>query len=423
MLKHEDNERLVRVGPGTPMGQTMRRYWQPALLSSELPEPDCAPVRVRLLGEDLIAFRDTDGKVGLVDAFCPHRRAPMFFGRNEECGLRCVYHGWKFDRAGNCVDMPSEPAGTPLQAKVKIKAYPCIEKGGAVWTYMGPKELQPPEPDHEWLRVPESHLFVSKTYEHCNYLQALEGGLDTAHVSYLHKDGRDDSLHLAAVDGAPRLDVEVTDYGYYYVSSRNAGNGSNYVRLYQYIMPNHQMRANVLSHAGKRPKVPKIDGHVWVPIDDENVWVWNFMYAYDESTPLDREFAIAYETRSGRGPDDVIPGTFKLKANIENNYNVDRAKQKQGLFAGIEGVNTQDFALQEGMARIVDRSQEFLGTTDKAIVTLRRLLLDATRAVENGETPRAIDPTTYAQVRAHDELVPQWEDWRALFDKEGMARW
>ncbi len=422
MLRQEDNERLVRVGPGTPMGELMRRYWQPALLSSELPEPDGAPVRVRLLGEDLIAFRDTDGNVGLVDAFCPHRRAPMFFGRNEECGLRCVYHGWKFDRQGDCVDMPSEPSGTPLQAKVKIKAYPCIEKGGAVWTYMGPKDKQPPAPDHEWLRAPETHRFVSKTFEACNYLQALEGGLDTAHVSFLHRDGRNDGTLLAAIDGAPRLDVEVTDYGYYYVSTRKA-HDKNYVRLYQYVMPNHQMRSNVLGHTGKRPKVPKIDGHVWVPIDDENVWVWNFMYSYDASTPLDSDFAWNYETAAGRGPDDLIPGTFKLKANMSNNYNVDRETQKKGLFAGIEGINTQDFALQEGMGSIVDRSKEFLGTTDRAIVTLRRLLLDATRAVENGETPRGLDPKTYAHVRAHDELVSPDEDWRKLFDKEGVARW
>jgi len=175
MLKREDNERLVRVGPGTVGGEFMRRYWQPAVLSSELPEPDGPPVRVRLLAEDLIAFRDTAGTVALVDAYCPHRRAPLFYGRNEECGLRCVYHGWKFDRAGNCVDMPSEPPGTPLQAKVKLRAYPTCERGGVVWTYMGPEDKRPPEPDFEWLRAPPTHQFVSKTFEHCKYLQAMEG--------------------------------------------------------------------------------------------------------------------------------------------------------------------------------------------------------------------------------------------------------
>jgi len=154
MLKHEDNEKICRVGPGTPMGNLMRRYWQPAALSSELPERDGAPIRVRLLGEDLVAFRDTQGRVGLVDAYCPHRRAPLFFGRNEECGLRCVYHGWKFDADGNCVDLPSEAANSPMKNGVKIAAYPTVERGGIVWAYLGPKEHQPGPPDFEWTRVP-----------------------------------------------------------------------------------------------------------------------------------------------------------------------------------------------------------------------------------------------------------------------------
>src|SRR5688572_24787292 len=153
MLSVEDNERITRVGPGTPGGEMMRRYWQPALLSEELPEPDGAPLRVRLLGEDLLAFRDSTGKVGLTDAYCPHRRAPLFFGRNEECGIRCVYHGWKFDVNGECTDMPSEPAGSPLKAKVKLKAYPTAELGGIVWAYMGPPDKQPGLPNQEWMRA------------------------------------------------------------------------------------------------------------------------------------------------------------------------------------------------------------------------------------------------------------------------------
>src|SRR5882757_4738149 len=165
MLTVEENERVTRVGAGTPAGKLFRRYWWPLCLSTELPEKDGAPLRVRLLGEDLVAYRDSEGKIGLLEAYCPHRRAPLFFGRNEECGLRCVYHGWKFDRNGDCVDMPSEPVGTPLQARVKIKAYPAIEKGGLVWVYMGPREAMPTPPDYEWLRAPASHRFVSKTLE------------------------------------------------------------------------------------------------------------------------------------------------------------------------------------------------------------------------------------------------------------------
>src|SRR5580704_12783584 len=186
MLKREENERITRVGPGTPMGNLMRRYWQPALLSSELPEADGPPVRVRLLGEDLIAFRGSDGTVGLVDAFCPHRRAPMFFGRNEECGLRCVYHGWKFDASGACVDMPSEPPDSLFKTKVTIAAYPTHEAGDIIWAYMGPKETQPEPPDYEWMRAPRTHRYVSKSVEDCNWLQALEGGIDTSHSSFTH---------------------------------------------------------------------------------------------------------------------------------------------------------------------------------------------------------------------------------------------
>ncbi|MGE3644096.1 MAG: Rieske 2Fe-2S domain-containing protein [Beijerinckiaceae bacterium] len=423
MLRPEDNERLTRVGPGTPAGELFRRYWQPAGLSSELPEADGAPLRVRLLGEDLIAFRDSDGKVGLIDAFCPHRRAPMFFGRNEECGLRCVYHGWKFDRNGDCVDMPSEPAGTPLQARVKIKAYPVIEKGGILWAYMGPKDAMPPEPDYEWLRAPQTHCFVSKTVEECNYLQGLEGGLDTAHVSFLHRNDSNSDLALAARDGAPQIDVNVTDYGYNYVSTRNAGDGKSYVRLYQFIMPFQQMRSNVLGHGAKAQKVPKMDGHLWVPIDDETTWVYNFMYAYDASTPLSQDYAWSYEKFAGRGKDDLIPGTFKPKANRSNDYFIDRQKQKSGSFTGIDGVNTQDFALQEGMGAIVDRSKEFLGTSDKAIVSMRRLLLEAVRDVEEGKPPRGIDPASHRNARAHDKVVDATADWRAIFATEGAARW
>src|SRR5579875_720451 len=177
MLTPQENERLTRVGPGTPMGNVFRRYWLPAALSSELPEPDCPPVRVRILGEDLVAFRDTEGKVGLVSAYCPHRRAPMFFGRNEECGLRCVYHGWKFDRTGTCVDMPSEPPDSLFKTKVTIKSYPTWEGGDLIWTYMGPPAEQPPVPDYEYVRAPKTHRFVSKTLQRCNYLAALDGGV------------------------------------------------------------------------------------------------------------------------------------------------------------------------------------------------------------------------------------------------------
>ena len=188
MLTAKDNELLCRVGPGTPMGTLMRRYWQPIFLKSELPEPDGAPIRVRHLGENLIAWRNSDGSVGLMQNACPHRGASMFFGRNEENGLRCVYHGWKFDNEGQCVDMPNEPAESNFKHKIRIQAYPVVEKGGVMWTYMGPAAEQPEMPAYEWLRLPAGHMHISKTFEDCNWLQALEGGIDSSHSSFLHRN-------------------------------------------------------------------------------------------------------------------------------------------------------------------------------------------------------------------------------------------
>ena len=424
MLRPEDNERLVRVGPGTPMGELFRRYWQPAALSSELAEPDGAPLRVRLLGEDLIAFRDTKGRVGLVDAYCAHRRAPLFYARNEECGLRCVYHGWKFDVNGACVDLPSEPADSPMKAGAGIKSYPTVERGGVVWAYLGPRAAMPAEPDYEWTRAPETHRAASKSFQDSNYLQGLEGGLDTAHVSFLHNNKIGDRNNLFTRDSAPRIEVYETDYGYHYVSTRKADAERNFVRLYQYILPAQQMRPNVTQTGlSSNYKVPRYDGHIWVPIDDEHTWVYNWMCGYDAQSPLDPDYVEELEAGYGRGKDDYIPGTFRLKANRSNDYFIDRAVQRTTSFTGIRGINTQDMALQEGMGPIVDRSKEYLGTSDRAITVLRRILLDATRAVERGETPPGTDPQSYRSVRPHDGLLPAGTDWRDAFDGVRTARW
>jgi phenylpropionate dioxygenase-like ring-hydroxylating dioxygenase large terminal subunit len=422
MLSREDNERLVRVGRGTPAGELFRRYWQPACLSTELPERDGAPVRVRLLSEDLVAFRDTNGRVGLVDAYCPHRRAPLFFGRNEECGLRCVYHGWKFDVDGNCVDLPSEPENSPMKAGIKVKHYPTIEKGGVVWAYLGPQEKMPAPPDYEWTRAPSTHGYVSKTYEACNYLQGLEGGLDTAHSSYLHNLSIGNKSLPRQRDRAPQLEVLRTDYGYSYISTRRLGEDGNYVRVYQYVMPSQQMRGGLNGVRG-RNDVPKLDGHLWVPIDDVQTNVYNWCYSSDPAISISPEQAEAHEHESGRGKDDLIPGTFKLKRNPENDYLIDRQVQKTQSFTGIDGVNTQDFAIQEGMGPIVDRSHEYLGTTDRAIVTMRRMLLEATHAVERGENAPGADPHTHQHVRPYDGIVPQGADWRETFKDDLVAKW
>ena len=424
MLRHDDNERLVRVGPGTPAGTLFRRYWQPAALAEEVAVPDCPPVRVRLLGEDLVAFRDSAGRVGLVDAFCRHRRAPLFFGRNEEGGLRCVYHGWKFDATGACLDIPSEPSGGAMLAGAALKSYPTVERGGVVWAYLGPPALRPPAPDYEWTRAPATHRAVSKSHQATNYLQGLEGGLDTAHVSYLHNNRIGDRNNLFARDGAPRLDVVETDYGYHYVSHRKIDAERNLVRIGQYILPFQQMRPNVTpTGLASNFRVPRYDGHIWVPIDDERTWVFNWMCGYDEAAALDPDTVEELEANYGRGRDDFIPGTFHLKANAGNDYFIDRAVQKTTSFTGITGVNTQDMALQEGMGAIADRAREYLGTSDRAIVVMRKLLLEATHAVERGEAPRGIDPRSYRAVRPHDGLVPAGKDWREAFAADFVARW
>jgi len=428
MLSEVDNVRLTRVSAGTPMGELMRRYWQPILLSTELPENDGAPKRVRILGEDLVAFRDTNGKVGLVDAYCPHRRAPMFYGRNEECGLRCVYHGWKFDAEGNCVDLPTEPATSKMKDHISIKAYPTVEKAGLVFTYMGPKDEMPEPPDYEWMRAPATHRHVSKTFEACNWLQALEGGLDTAHSSYLHNNKLGDKLEFRQRDRAPRLDVERTDYGYYYVSHRNAGEDGTYVRVYQYVMPWQQMRANVQQNPTRRNSVPKHDGHIWVPIDDEQTFVYNWMAGYDQNARLDPEYVEQAEKAAGRGKDDLDPVTFVLKRNPTNDYLIDRQMQKTSNFTGITGVNTQDFALQEAMGgadgrMICDRTKENLGSSDKAIIAMRNLLLEATRDVEAGKRPRGTDPKTHGACRPHDGLVPVGKDWREQYAEHLVCKW
>ncbi len=423
MVTAGQNIRLTRVGPGTPAGELFRRYWQPAVLSEEVPEKDCPPVRVRLLGEDLLAFRDSDGVVALTDAHCPHRRAPFYFGRNEERGIRCAYHGWKFNRNGDCVDMPTEPGNDRMKATVKITAYPTVELGGIVWAYMGPPDKKPPPPDYEWLRVPREFIHVSKTYEECNYLQALEGGLDTAHSSYAHNNNMGAKAEPRLLDKSPRLDVNPTDYGYNYVSTRSMGGGDAYIRLYHYVMPFQQMRGGIHEFSGERRKAPALDGHVWAPIDDETTFVYNWHHTYDATTPIDEAHRVKTEVFYGRGPDDMIPGTYKLKKNKANDYMIDRDLQKTKIFTGIVGINTQDFALQEGMGPIVDRSKEHLGSTDRAIIAMRSMLLKAIDAVEAGGAPPGVEPSTHNNIRPYDGFVRAGEDWRAKFDPETKAKW
>jgi phthalate 4,5-dioxygenase len=420
MLSAKDNERLTRVGPDTPMGKLFRRYWIPAALSEEFPEPDGAPVRLRLLGEDLVAFRDTNGDVGLVGAYCPHRRAPMFFGRNEECGLRCVYHGWKFDKSGACVDMPSEPADSLFKTKVTIEAYPTWEGGGMVWTYMGPPELQPPPPDHELVRAPANHRHVSKAFEDCNFLQALEGGIDPTHATILHNVEIGDRSFLNKYDElVASLDIETTDFGFTYAGIR-AHSDFDWIRVYHWIMPSFHMRGSVDGLFQKPGQIPTMNGHIWVPIDDYKSWVFSFTYSADPDRPISQEHVQHHETRLGRG-DNMGPGYVPIR-NASNDYLIDRQLQKTVSMTGIAGVNTQDYALQEGMGPILDRTKEHVGTTDRAIILLRKILLESLTQMENGEELRAVDPATYRHLRAVDRKIPKGTSWKVVCEPDFATR-
>ncbi len=412
MLTREENELITRVGPGTPMGDVLRRYWMPALLSEDLPGPDCPPKRVKLLGEELVAFRDTNGRVGLLDEYCPHRLTSLFLGRNEECGLRCVYHGWKFDVDGNCVDMPNEPADSRFKDKIHILHYPVIEMGGVIWAYMGPPEKRPDPPGMEWLRAPANQRFVSKTLEFANFVQAIEGGIDTVHSSFLHNNDLSNDKHLKRRDTAPRLEVERTAYGFRYAGIRTMDADRHYVRMYQFVMPFHQFRSQRVNFAagdGSPQDVPLLKGHMWVPMDDEHTMIFNWMFACDETKPLTPEYILEAETHAGRGPHGESEVRHQTRAN---DWLIDRAVQRTMTFTGIRGLNTQDLAVQESMGPIVPRWKEHLGSTDKAIAAMRRILIDSARAVAAGGDPPGVDPITYRDVRAADAVLPADAPWQ-----------
>jgi phthalate 4,5-dioxygenase len=412
MLVKEQNELLTRTGSGTQMGQLFRAYWIPALLANELPSPDCPPVRVQLLSEKLIAFRDTEGRLGLIDEFCAHRRISLWFGRNEENGLRCAYHGWKFDVTGQCVDIPSEPAGSTHCQRIRMTNYPLVEHGGILWTYMGPPDRQPPLPEWEFASVPEAHRFVSKRWQECNWLQALEGGIDSSHVSFLHRgDLETDPVFKGSKGNAynmgdlmPVFDIVESPGGLYIGARRNAENGKYYWRITQWVMPSFTM----IPPRGDHP----VHGHFWIPRDDENCWAWSFDYRV--KTPLEAELVEAM--KKGAGIHAVVdPNTFRPVANKDNDYLMDREAQKRGrTYGGIEGFAMQDASIQESMGPIVDRSKENLVGTDKGIVMARRRLLRAAKALtEQGIAPPGADPS-HQRVRSASVLLPPDQPFAAV---------
>jgi len=327
-----------------------------------------------------------------------------------------VYHGWKFDTAGTCVDMPNEPPESNFKHKIHLTAYPTAEKAGIVWAYMGPAEKQPPVPDLEWMRAPEGYCWVSKTFQDSNYLQGLEGGLDTSHSSFLHRRLSKEGLaNPRARSTHPRLEVLTTDYGYTYGSIRYLkDDDKNYVRVYQYVMPFYQIRAGDMN-----PKGRSYQGHVWVPIDDETTMVYN--YQCNKDAPLPYERWQQQEHSSGRGVEDYVPGTFKLKANRGNDWFLDREVEKNELFVGIRGVNTQDMALQETMGAIFDRTREHLGTADTAVIFARRLLRQAVKDVQEGRDPLGSHGEG-SDVRPAEMILPTDAAWYEAIKHELVAR-
>jgi len=424
MLRKEQNNLVTQTGPGTPMGRLFRSSWTPVLLAEELPRNDCPPVRVKVLSESLIAFRDSEGRYGLIDEFCPHRRASMWFGRNEQNGLRCAYHGWKFDITGRCVDIPSEPESSPIVARMKVKSYPLVLRGGVLWTYMGPPEKRPPLPEWEFATVPNEQRFVSKRIQESNWLQAMEGGIDSSHVSFLHSGNiNSDPLFKGAKGNQynmndTRVVFEVVDSpgGLYIGARRNAENGNYYWRITQFVLPSFTMIAPRGGHT--------VHGHFWIPIDDENCMAWSYDYH-----PTRKITEVELEAmRDGKGVHcKLVPGTFIPAANKSNDYLIDREAQlRNETYSGVDGIALQDASLQESMGPIVDRTLENLVGTDKGIVMARaKLMQAATDLVEKGTVPPGVD-ITHQRVRSAAVVLPPDQAFKdaaaeALTAREGAA--
>jgi phenylpropionate dioxygenase-like ring-hydroxylating dioxygenase large terminal subunit len=332
-----------------------------------------------------------------------------------------VYHGWQLDRAGRCLDMPSEPPESTFKDRVQHTAYPCEEAGDVVWAYLGPPDKRPPLPSLEWMRAPTGHRHISKTHQECNYLQGIEGGVDSAHGSFLHR--RFDTAQLTRDTdrirfrvGVAQIEVLPTAYGFAYAGIRRLpDDGTQYVRAYQFILPFHQMRAYE-GYVGR----PVIQGHMWVPLDDEQTWVYNWMYAKDGTALLPEE-VLAEQVETGRSADDLLPG-YRPKRNRSNDYLMDRQAQRTESYTGIRGINTQDMAIQESMGPVADRSAEHLGSSDRAVIATRRLLLQVARDVAAGREPPGLDGSSHG-VRAAEAILPPDATWHEAMRAELTARW
>jgi phthalate 4,5-dioxygenase len=404
MLRKEQSDLLTLTAAGTPMGEMFRCYWIPALLAEELPADECPPVRVKLLNERLLAFRDSKGRYGLIDEFCAHRGVSLWFGRNEQEGLRCPYHGWKYDYTGQCVEVPSEPAESGYCNKIKVKSYPLIKIGDVLWTYMGPADRLPPHPEWEFALVHSEQTFTSKRWQECNWLQAMEGGIDSSHVSWLHsgnlnsdplfKGARGNKYNMS--DAKPFFEVSDSRGGLFIAARRNAEEGHYYWRVTPWIMPSFTM----VPPRGDHP----VHGHFWIPIDDENCWAWSFDYHPTRALTAGERQAM----QDGKGIHVAyVPGTYRPLANKDNDYLMDREAQRKGMsYSGVEGIAMQDASLQESMGPIVDRTKENLVSTDNGIIMARHRLMKAAKALkEKGTVPPGVDPAHH-RVRSAAIVLP-----------------
>jgi phthalate 4,5-dioxygenase oxygenase subunit len=414
MMTAEDNDLLCRVEGDAPMGQLMRRHWITACLSEEVSEPDGKPLKVKLLGEDLVVFRDSDGRLGILDEYCPHRRASLVYGRNEECGLRCLYHGWKMDVEGNVVEMASEPPESGFVEKVKMKAYPAHEAGGFVWTYMGPRETMPAFEPPAFAPTPDTRVSIVKIHVRCNWAQVMEGQIDSAHSSSLHSsdmkpakvDGAkavDTHWLRPSTDKAPRLQVERTSYGFHYAAIRrpimNAAT-HDYVRRTVYIAPFTAL-------------IPPNNAYnvatVLAPMDDTNT-MFHFI-AWSETGGIEQE---AWRKFNVAQPGIDLDRNYRNLRTRENDYLQDRNAMKLGNFTGIRGIPNQDIAMWETMGPIADRTRERLGASDLAVVEFRRLMVEAARQMQTGGPALGTtDPhIPHTCIRSFEGVVPKGTDWR-----------
>ena len=420
MLSNEENQLLTQTGSGTPCGEFIRRYWQPVALSEEL-END-VPIRVKVMGEDLVLFRDSEGRLGLLGLHCSHRGADLSLGRVEDGGIRCLYHGWIYDIHGSCIDQPAEPEGSDFKTKIRHKAYPCQEKAGLIFAYMGPGK-PPLLPDYEPLTVAPDHRYAYKVLHECNWLQAHEGEIDPAHLSYLHRRTKQPEWRQRAIKGTrsaqamdfyrsdvtPTIEAEETDFGVRIFSVRKAGDDGFYVRVTNSIFPNVSTIIGPMSGDGY-----DINWHV--PIDD--MYHWKFVLIFRRSGPLEaRDWKNINLTRTELTKD------YRLIRDPRNNYLQDRESMKTGNFSGLGTVNIcQDAAMVQSPGAIQDRAEEHLGTTDKAIIANRRALTKAIQAVQAGNEPphviRDASKNRLNQLRVISEIIPSSVDWRSCCTEE-----